>query len=134
MTSLSPSIVQRLQASGMKLTAIDTDAAEAFEHADFIEATLDKWIADYKAKKPHCFIGDEQVDLEHSAFVENNITARMRLVSASARASSAARATTSRHVARRATSSAAHQRSPLAGRGSTIRTVTMAGRGPQSGR
>ena len=66
--SLSPELIKKLQAAGMKLSAIQTDAADAFEPAEFIEATLPKWIADQKEKRPHCFIGAGQIDMESVRF------------------------------------------------------------------
>jgi hypothetical protein len=78
--SLPPEIVKQLQVAGMKMSAITTDAADAFQRGEFIEATIGKWTTEQQTKRPHCFIGDEQVDLEHSAFVDGNMTARSRLI------------------------------------------------------
>jgi hypothetical protein len=78
--SLPPELTKKLQAAGMRMSAILTDAADAWESGGFIEATLPKWIADQKAKRPHCFIDGEQFDIEQSAFGDGNMTARTRLV------------------------------------------------------
>jgi hypothetical protein len=64
----------------MKLSAINTDAADAWERGEFIEDTLGKWITDQKAKRPHCFVGEGQADLESAAFAEMNMTARTKLI------------------------------------------------------
>jgi hypothetical protein len=77
--SLPPSIVQKLQADGMQASAINTDAADAFERGEFIEATLGKWLTEQKAKRPHLWIMAGQIDLEQSAFGDGNMTARSRL-------------------------------------------------------
>ncbi len=90
--SLSPELIKQLQAAGMKLTAIQTDAADAFERAEFIEATLPKWIAEQKEKRPHCFVGEGQTDLESAAFADGNMTARTRLIKQLGQADADARA------------------------------------------
>ena len=79
MTVLPPEIKQRLQAEGMQASAITTDATDAFERAEFIEATLGKWLKEQKAKRPHLFIAAAQTDLEQSAFADGNLTSRMKL-------------------------------------------------------
>ncbi len=78
--SLSPELIKKLQANGMRMSAILTDAAEAWENGKFIEATLPKWIADQKVQRPHCFIDGEQFDSEQAAFGNANMTARSRLI------------------------------------------------------
>lgn len=78
--SLPPEIVEKLQQAGMQKSAIDTDASEAFERAEFIPLTLDAWLAKQKVTRPHLFIGSGQVDLENEAFANGNLTARSRLV------------------------------------------------------
>ncbi len=90
--SMSPELIKKLQAAGMRLSAINTDAAEAWERGEFIEGTLGKWVADQKAKRPHCFVGNEQVDLESAAFGDGNMTARTRLVKQLGQADAEARA------------------------------------------
>ncbi len=78
--SLSPELIKQLQAAGMRMSAITTDAADAFERAEFVEATLPKWLAEQREKRPHCFVGNEQVNLESAAFGGGNMTARARLI------------------------------------------------------
>lgn len=78
--TMPPEIIAKLEQAGMYPSAIATDAADAFENAKFIEATLDKWLADQKATRPHLFIDGVQVDLETLAFGDGNMTARARLV------------------------------------------------------
>ena len=90
--NMSPELIKKLQAAGMKLSAIQTDAADAFERAEFIEATLPKWVAEQKEMRPHCFIGAGQVDLESAAFGDGNMTARARLIKQVGQADAEARA------------------------------------------
>lgn len=78
--SLSPEITARLEAARMHRSAILTDASEAWERGEFVEATLDRWLTKQKSDKPHCFIDEKQADLELSAFSHGNMSARGRLV------------------------------------------------------
>jgi len=80
MSTLPPEVTAKLEAAGMFPSAIATDASEAFERAEFIPATIDKWIAKQKADKPHCFIDAAQADLETLAFRDGNMTARAKIV------------------------------------------------------
>ena len=80
MSTLPPELVQKLQAAGMKMSAITTDAAEAFERGEFVDLTINNWLTKQKEQRPHCFIGSGQIDLEQAAFAEGNLTARSRLI------------------------------------------------------
>jgi hypothetical protein len=90
--SLPPELTKKLQAAGMRMSAILTDATEAWENGNLIEATLPKYIADKRAAHPHCFIGGEQFDIEQSAFGDGNMTARSRLMKTLGHAEAEARA------------------------------------------
>jgi hypothetical protein len=78
--TLPKDVIETLRKAGMQTSAIDTDASEAFERAEFIPATLDAWLAKQREARPHWFIGGVQTDLETLAFASGNITARARLV------------------------------------------------------
>ena len=79
--SLSPELIKKLQAAGMRMSRDHNRRGRRVRvRAEFIEATLPKWIADKKRKRPHCFVDGEQSDIEQAAFGDGNMTARSRLI------------------------------------------------------
>lgn len=93
MSTLPPEVQTKLEAAGMFPSAVRTDASEAWERAEFIPATLDKWIEKAKAAKPHMFIDAVQADLETQAFGDGNMTARGRFIALYGEAQAKERAT-----------------------------------------
>lgn len=91
--SLPPAIIEHLTAAGMQMSAIETDATEAWERGEFIEDTFGRWLAKMKTEKSYCFIGDEQSDLEAQAFGNGNVSARGALVKKLGEQEATARAT-----------------------------------------
>lgn len=79
--------------AGMIVSAIATDAIDAFSRGEFTVETLPTWIAEQKTRRPHLFPQPGQLDNEAKAFEgKGNITARGQLVAAIGEVAANARA------------------------------------------